>query len=75
MIRICITAAAFDAIGATMPIASVAFERAADAKGDVWIWLDPFVVDKLSSLRGPGESFSDVILMLAKAELARRQAH
>jgi predicted CopG family antitoxin len=34
------------------------------------IWLKPRVVDRLSALRGPGESFSDVILRLAKASSA-----
>jgi predicted CopG family antitoxin len=32
----------------------------------VHIGLDPGVVAKLRALRGPGESFSDVILALAK---------
>ena len=30
-----------------------------------YIWLPRAVVDRLRSLRGPGESFSDVILRLA----------
>jgi hypothetical protein len=43
MIRIAITAAAFDAIAATLPLGSVAYEAAARrARG--------------SGLRGPGES-------------------
>jgi hypothetical protein len=29
------------------------------------LWLDRSVVDRLRSLRGPGESFSDVIVRLA----------
>jgi hypothetical protein len=29
------------------------------------IWLDPSVVDRLRAMRGPGESYSDVILRLA----------
>jgi hypothetical protein len=28
-------------------------------------WLEPHVVNKLRHLRGPGESYSDVILRLA----------
>jgi hypothetical protein len=35
-------------------------ERAQDAS--VHIWLDPGVLAKLKALRGPGESYSDVIL-------------
>jgi predicted CopG family antitoxin len=34
----------------------------------VHIWLDPGVLAKLKALRGPSESYSDVILRLAKGE-------
>lgn len=37
MIRITITAAAFEAIAATMPLGSVGYEREPDAKGERWI--------------------------------------
>jgi hypothetical protein len=68
MIRIAITQAAFDAIARTMPFGSVNFEAGVDDKGERYIWLPRAVVDRLRSLRGPGESFSDVILRLAKAD-------
>ena len=29
------------------------------------IWLEPLFVDRLRAMRGPGESYSDVILRLA----------
>jgi hypothetical protein len=32
------------------------------------IWLEPRFVDRLRAMRGPGESYSDVILRLAKGE-------
>jgi hypothetical protein len=67
MIRITITAAAFEAIAATMPLGSVGCEPEPDAKGERWIWLEPRLVDRLRALRGPGESYSDVILRLAKS--------
>jgi hypothetical protein len=67
MIRIAITQAAFDAIARTMPFGSVNFEAGVDDKGGRYIWLPRAVVDRLRSLRGPGESFSDVILRLAAA--------
>ena len=35
--------------------------------GDIYIWLDPGVVAKLKALRGPGESYSDVIIRLVEA--------
>src|SRR5271163_268848 len=65
MIRIAISQAAFDAIARTMPFGSVNFEAGVDANGERYIWLPRAVVDRLRSLRGPGESFSDVILRLA----------
>jgi hypothetical protein len=36
-----------------------------------YIWLDPGVLAKLKALRGPGESYSDVILRVAKGDGAR----
>jgi hypothetical protein len=66
MIRITITAAAFDAIAATLP-SSVGVEARRASNGDYFIWLDPRFVDKLLELRGPGESYSDVILRVAEA--------
>jgi hypothetical protein len=48
-----------------MPIGSVGYENKLNEKGERLIWLDPGVVDRLRSLRGPGESYSDVILRLA----------
>jgi hypothetical protein len=35
------------------------------------IWLDPRIVAKLKALRGPGKSYSDVILRMAKASSER----
>ena len=40
MIRISITAAAFEAIAATLPFGSVGFEQEPDAKGERIIWLE-----------------------------------
>ena len=64
MIRISITAAAFEAIAASMP-SSVGVEQKRAANGDYHIWLEPRFVARLRALRGPGESYSDVILRLA----------
>jgi hypothetical protein len=65
MTRIAITVQAFDAICATLPLGNVSFENKTDEQGQRLIWLDRSVVDRLRSLRGPGESFSDVILRIA----------
>jgi hypothetical protein len=67
MVRIAITQAAFDVISATPPLGSVGYENKTDEEGNRLIWLDRSVVDRLRLLRGPGESYSDVILRLAEA--------
>ena len=54
VIRIAISVEAFEAIAKTLPLGRVGYA-----------WLEPNVVDRLSALRGPGESHSDVILRLA----------
>ena len=60
MIRIAISVEAFEAIAATLPLGSVSFENKTDEDGNRLIWLDRAIVNRLRSLRGPGESFSDV---------------
>ena len=65
MVRIAITQAAFDAIAKTLPLGAVGYENKVNEKGERLIWLDRAVVDRLRSLRGPGESYSDVILRLS----------
>lgn len=65
MIRIAISAASFDALAGTLPLGSVAVEPKLNETGEREIWLEPHVVNKLRHLRGPGESYSDVILKLA----------
>jgi hypothetical protein len=62
MIRISITAAAFEAIATTLP-SSVGVEQKRAANGDYHIWLEPRFVDRLRALRGPGESYSNVVLI------------
>jgi hypothetical protein len=52
MIYISITAAALEAIAATSPVGSVAYETGRTAKGEVRIWLAPDVVNKLHASRG-----------------------
>jgi hypothetical protein len=46
-------------------LGNVSFENQANENGERLIWLDRPVVDRLHHLRGPGESYSDVILRLA----------
>jgi hypothetical protein len=72
VIRIAITEAAFEAIVATLPLGSVGYENAVNVRGERLIWLDPRMADKLTAMRGPGESYSDVIMRLAAAEVGLR---
>jgi hypothetical protein len=71
MIRIAITQAAFDAIAATLPLGSVGYENAINERGERYVWLAPTVVDRLRAMRGPGESYSDVILRLVTGTARR----
>jgi hypothetical protein len=71
MVRIAISQAAFDAICATLPLGNVGFENKIDEHGQKLIWLDRAVVERLRSLRGAGESFSNVILRIAGRDGAR----
>ena len=65
MIRIAISQAAFEAIARTLPFGSVSFENKIDEQGERLIWLEPSVVDRLRALRGPGDSYSEVIFGVA----------
>ena len=64
MIRIAITVEAFEAIARSLPLGNVSFENKTDEQGQRLIWLDRAMVDRLRAMRGPGESFSDVIIKL-----------
>jgi hypothetical protein len=56
------------AIAATLPLGSVGFEPELNATGERLIWIEAVIVDGLKAMRGPGESFSDVILRLVEME-------
>jgi hypothetical protein len=66
MIGIPVTAAAYEAIKGPLP-GQPGSPPLRGCDGLFRIWLDCKVVDELGRLRGPGESYSDVILRLAKA--------
>jgi hypothetical protein len=48
-------------------VGSVSFENKVNKRGERLIWLEPTVVDRLRAMRGPGESYSDVIIRIAEA--------
>jgi hypothetical protein len=61
-----VTEEAFEAITATLPVGSVAFEPEI-TKGLRQLWLERVWVDKLAGMRQPGERYSDVIVRVAAA--------
>jgi hypothetical protein len=67
MVTISITSEAFAAIEATFAKGSKADARP-DGKGGYLIVLPHALLDRLKAMRGAGESYSDVILRLAKGE-------
>jgi hypothetical protein len=73
MVRIAISVEAFEAIARTLPLGSVGYEAEANERSERLVWLAPAVVDKLAAMRGPGESYSDVILRLSAADKPKRR--
>jgi hypothetical protein len=71
MIRIAITEAAFAAVAATLSLAR-GCEPEVDATGERLLWVDQAVADRLSAIRGPGESYSDLILRLIAGKAQSR---
>jgi len=67
VVTISITAEALSAIAATLPDNREA-ERRPDGKGGFLVTLDHRLLDRLKAMRGPGESYSDVIIRLARGE-------
>jgi hypothetical protein len=57
-----------EGIGASNTITVVHREETPDVneKGERVVWLEPPVVERLTAMRGPGESDSDVILRLVE---------
>ena len=48
-----------EAIKATLPLGSTAYEAKSTANGERLIWLDARVVNRLAAMRGPGERYSE----------------
>lgn len=65
MIKIAISAEAFQIIAESLPFGCVTAEPEPAPNGRVEIWLAPNLLAKLQMLRRPRESYSDVILALA----------
>jgi hypothetical protein len=68
MIGITVTGEAYAAIKATLRAGTQTWPTSPADQGDVIICLDQATVDRLDAIRRPGETYSDVILQLAKAD-------
>jgi hypothetical protein len=72
MIRIAISAAAFDAIKATLARGSAAYEPQRTAQGGYFIWVERSWLNKLEALRQPSEGLSETIIRLVAMEAGGR---
>jgi hypothetical protein len=68
VIRIAITAAAYRAICAALPLGRVGYEADANERGERLIWLEDAMADRLGAMRGPGESYSDAMVRRVEKE-------
>ena len=64
-VTISIARTAFEVIAATLPTGYTAQGRS-DGKGGYVVKLDRYVIERFAAMRRPRESYSDVILRLAK---------
>jgi hypothetical protein len=73
VISISITPEAYEAIKASLPEAADSWPVQTDDRGLIRLWLNRPFVDRLSEMRGPGESYSDVIRRLAMVSSSLRR--
>ena len=66
MIRIAISAAAYQAIVNSSPTAVQEPQEAPG--GEFYLWLDRLTLNRLMAARGHGESYSDTILRMSMAD-------
>jgi hypothetical protein len=71
MIRIAISAEAYEAIAETLPLGSLGYEAKRTDQGEYLIWLEKRALSRLDALRQPGEGHSEVILRMAEIEASR----
>jgi hypothetical protein len=68
MIRLAITAEAFEAIRAPLPIGSVVYETQRTAKGGYLIWIEQRAMDRVTAERRRGEDLRDAIIPAGRDE-------
>jgi len=67
MIRIALTKAAYDAVASTLPKGAARWPMQRE-RDQCFIQVEAAVVDRMRSMRKPGESYSNVILRLVELE-------
>jgi hypothetical protein len=65
MIRIAITAEAYEAIERTLALGTVACEPQPNENGERVIWIEERWLDRLISIQRSGENYSEAIIRLA----------
>ncbi len=73
MIRIAISAAAFDAVAAILPSGNVLYERERTAQGGYLVWLDESVVNNLKRLWGSRDEDLSAVIVRLFGEQANEQ--
>jgi hypothetical protein len=73
MIEIAINAAAYKAILTTLKDGLLVLPAKRIATGNYLAHLDEKTVTRLAAMRGPGESYSDIIMRLVEIETERRR--
>jgi hypothetical protein len=73
MVRIAISAEAFEAIAAMLASGNVLHERERTAQGGYLVWLDETVVNNLERLRGPRDEDLSAVIVRLFGEQANEQ--
>ena len=68
MIKIAVSARAYRAIKATLPAGSVVYSPERNDRGQYLLWLTEAEANRLAALRRRGESSSDAVIRLARAQ-------
>jgi hypothetical protein len=67
MIRVALTDAAYDAIASTLPKGAARWPMQRD-RGQCFIQVEAAVIDRMRTMRRPGENYSHVLLRLVELE-------
>jgi hypothetical protein len=73
MIKIAITAQAFEAIADMLASGNVLYEHERTARGGYLVWLDETVVNNLEKLRGPRDEDLSAVIVRLFGEQANEQ--